>query len=298
MQKAGRAVPPEPSRSTRAESAADKIQALEKQLAAAKLASTRAPTAQRGRSGSRGRSGRGRSGSRRQAEASAAPDCGFAVVNRRRWKSKGQRLESAHTAAAPAAKKVTRVETEPSEIVVEGEMATTQWQCADCGTLHDKFAKQCRLCSWKRTPAPMAAAAEAAGSAVGKADDLAKMQQECEILKKLEHIPGVEGSIAGLQSKIEALLKPAVPAPVPDQATQLREAQLAVDAALARIKSVTERVDSAVLKIARWQTDREALERSLTNAQQRHQEALSAIATVRLAVGAQTTGAPRPMRRL
>ena len=32
--------------------------------------------------------------------------------------------------------------------------------------------------------------------------------------------------------------------------------------------------------------------RSLTNAQQRHQEALSAIATVRLAVGAQTTGAP------
>ena len=124
------------------------------------------------------------------------------------------------------------------------------------------------------------------------ADELANLQRELDVLQKLKFTPGLDGSIAGLKSKIEKLMKAAVPPPIPDQAAQLRSALLAEEDTLARIKLVTDRIDGADAKIAHWIADREALARSLTNAQQRHQEALASTATVRLAVGTQPPGAP------
>ena len=57
-QTAGRTAPPAPTRSMRAE-----LIRLEQELAAVRSASARTPPVQRGRSGGRGRDGRGRSGS-------------------------------------------------------------------------------------------------------------------------------------------------------------------------------------------------------------------------------------------
>ena len=71
------------------------IKVLEEKLAAAKLAYKHAPRTQRGRSGSTRREGRGRSTSRRPADATTTPGDGFAVVERRRRKSRAQRQESA-----------------------------------------------------------------------------------------------------------------------------------------------------------------------------------------------------------
>ena len=134
----------------------------------------------------------------------------------------------------------------------------------------------------------------ASSPVVDRAVVLAKKQQLMSVLMDLknDNVPGIEGSIAALQAEIEALQEPIVPAPTPDLVVQLGNAQLAEEAASARITYITKRIEGMDMRIARFLSDREALGQSLTNGQQRHQEALSALAIMRSAVGAQTPTAP------
>ena len=266
-------------------------------MSAEKEPAARTSSASRGRSGSPRRTGRGRGGSRHQTETPRTPDGGYiaAAGNKQRRKSKGRRLEKAPATATPATKKVTLVGTEPSAGTTEAQPDATAWQCADCGMLHDKsFKRQCRRCSWKRDPTSMAAGAVASSPVVDRAVVLAKKQQLMSVLMDLKNnnVPGIEGSIVALQAEIEALQEPLVPAPTPDIVVQLGNAQLAVEAALTRINYITKLIEGTDMRIDRFQSDREALGQSLNNGQQRHHEALSALAIVRSAVGAQTATAP------
>ena len=91
----------------------------------------------------------------------------------------------------------------------------------------------------------MAAGAVASSPVVDRAVVLAKKQQLVSVLMDLknDNVPGIEGSIAALQAEIEALQEPIVPAPTPDLVVQLGNAQLAVEAASARISYITKRIE-------------------------------------------------------
>ena len=194
-------------------------------------------------------------------------------------------------ADAVEVKKNGAAEVETSHADIEVEPAVTSWLCADCNTSHETDAKQCRVCKWKRVPAPKVASAQDVSSEEDNAIMVAKLLLGMDSLKAIVHMPGIKASIASLQAKIDSLSKPAAPAPGPDQATQLRVAQLAVDSALARVTTVTEISEATLQRISRLQTDLGALGQSLANAQQVHQDAVAAYAAVRLAIGAQ---APAP----
>ena len=140
----------------------------------------------------------------------------------------------------------------------------------------------------------MAAGAVAPSPLVDRAVVLAKKLQLMTVLVDIKNddVPGIEGSIAALQAEIVALQEPLVPDPAPDLVVQLGNAQVAVEAALTRISHITKLIEEADERVARHQSDRDALGQSLTNGQRRHQEALSALAIARSAVGAQTPTAP------
>ena len=191
----------------------------------------------------RGREGRERAGSRRQTETSATPDGGnIAVVNRRRRKSKGQQSESAHTAAAPTAKRVTLVETEPSEIEVvddhadiEVEPNPPQWICPACATEHDFTPKKlCRLCKVQR--AVIGPAAQAAASAEEDALAVAKYKGLIAAIVALGNLasPGDLARKESCNAKIAIITKPKAPASEPLPSARHNAAMVALEAAQIR----------------------------------------------------------------
>ena len=198
--------------------------------------------------------------------------------------------------ARRAARRVTFADTEPAALPVEvdGESpAAAGWQCAVCGRSHAQLARQCRICATKRVPTPMAAtdpAVRAEAVPTVAAADLQRL------------IAGLTGcgqgqttamltTVAELQARLDDLLKPAAPAPVPDETARLRAGQNAVKAAVARVAALTDKTTGLNARLAELQLDAVALQRSLADAQRQQVEAEKALAVVRQAVGAQ---APAP----
>ena len=248
---AGRASPPEPTRSRRAVGVAGHLSYAAAATSGAELASlrariaaiesaTRAPSALRGRSLSRGREGRGRSGSRRQAalkaaataRPSATPGDGYTVVDRRARRA-ARRLSRADSAPLAAhskeAKEATEVTGDHADIEVEPDQPL--WVCPACA-VEQKFApkKQCPCCMLQIKVA--ARAEKPAESAEAVADAVNRYQLAIDALTQAgTNTPNEKAIISAYTAKIALLQKPVPLAPEPPPSERHHAAMVAVEAA-------------------------------------------------------------------
>ena len=288
---------------------ASAIKVLEEKLAAAKLAYKHAPRTQRGRSGSTRREGRGRSTSRRPADATTTPGDGFAVVERRRRKSRAQRQESAggltgsvKSLAAENAvlkRQLAEVARPAADVTMTGETdaaAATGWNCTRCNAAHTHLKKKtCRLCELPREAPSAQAVATSTRSPGETAAAKATLQKEKESVagfeglsaaRRAECIKDIEASLLRLD-----MLPAAVAAKSPTEA--LSEAQEAVDKAEAYATAVTEKAAGVQARIDALELDLDALALATTFAAQEIARSKAAFAEAHSLIG--LLGPQRPV---